>query len=111
GALVLDVTSRGDEPWVRFSPFYPHGGYPCRSRRGGRRFGGGDQADGAQVRAGGRSPGGAWGRGAAVACGAGAAGRGGAPAGVTATPRWRGCRPRRPRRAGPPRWRRAASSR
>ena len=26
GALILDVTSRGDEPWVRFSPFYPHGG-------------------------------------------------------------------------------------
>jgi hypothetical protein len=28
GALVLDVTSRGEEPWVRFSPFYPHGGIP-----------------------------------------------------------------------------------
>lgn len=27
-ALVLDVTSRGPEPWVRFSPFYPHGGIP-----------------------------------------------------------------------------------
>jgi hypothetical protein len=25
---VLDVTSRGPEPWVRFSPFYPHGGIP-----------------------------------------------------------------------------------
>ena len=25
-AVVLDVTSRGPEPWVRFSPFYPHGG-------------------------------------------------------------------------------------
>jgi hypothetical protein len=28
GALVLDVTSRGDEPWVAFSPFYPHGDIP-----------------------------------------------------------------------------------
>ena len=27
-AVVLDVTSRGPEPWVRFSPFYPHGGIP-----------------------------------------------------------------------------------
>jgi O-acetyl-ADP-ribose deacetylase (regulator of RNase III) len=28
GALILDVTSNGEEPWVRFSPFYPHGGIP-----------------------------------------------------------------------------------
>jgi hypothetical protein len=28
GAIVVDVTSRGPEPWVRFSPFYPHGGIP-----------------------------------------------------------------------------------
>ncbi|MBE1487049.1 DUF6939 family protein [Plantactinospora soyae] len=28
GALVLDVTSRGPAPWVRLSPFYPHGGIP-----------------------------------------------------------------------------------
>src|SRR6187551_975135 len=28
GAIVLDVTSRGPEPWVRLSPFYPHGGIP-----------------------------------------------------------------------------------
>jgi hypothetical protein len=27
-ALVLDLTSHGPEPWVRFSPFYPHGGIP-----------------------------------------------------------------------------------
>jgi hypothetical protein len=27
-ALILDVTSRGDDPWVRLSPFYPHGGIP-----------------------------------------------------------------------------------
>lgn len=27
-ATVLDVTSRGPDPWVRFSPFYPHGGIP-----------------------------------------------------------------------------------
>ncbi|MFC4066827.1 DUF6939 family protein [Actinoplanes subglobosus] len=28
GATVIDVTSRGPEPWVRFSPFFPHGGIP-----------------------------------------------------------------------------------
>ncbi|MEU4156297.1 hypothetical protein [Actinoplanes sp. NPDC026670] len=28
GATVIDVTSRGPEPWVRLSPFYPHGGIP-----------------------------------------------------------------------------------
>ena len=28
GAVVIDVTSKGVEPWVRFSPFYPHGKYP-----------------------------------------------------------------------------------
>ena len=27
-AVVVDVTSRGPEPWVRLSPFYPHGGIP-----------------------------------------------------------------------------------
>jgi hypothetical protein len=26
--VVVDVTSRGPEPWVRLSPFYPHGGIP-----------------------------------------------------------------------------------
>ncbi|MBM7774732.1 hypothetical protein JOD54_004936 [Actinokineospora baliensis] len=28
GAAVVDVTSKGPDPWVRFSPFYPHGGIP-----------------------------------------------------------------------------------
>lgn len=28
GAMILDVTSRAEEPWVRLSPFYPHGGIP-----------------------------------------------------------------------------------
>ncbi|MGW6919503.1 DUF6939 family protein [Kitasatospora sp. NPDC054939] len=28
GAEIIDVTSRGAEPWVRLSPFYPHGGIP-----------------------------------------------------------------------------------
>ncbi len=28
GALIIDVTSRGTEPWIRLSPFYPHGGIP-----------------------------------------------------------------------------------
>lgn len=27
-AKILDVTSKGDEPWVKVSPFYPHGGIP-----------------------------------------------------------------------------------
>lgn len=27
-APILDLTSRGPEPWVRFSPFYPHGDIP-----------------------------------------------------------------------------------
>jgi hypothetical protein len=27
-AVVIDVTSRGPEPWVKFSPFYPHGEIP-----------------------------------------------------------------------------------
>jgi hypothetical protein len=28
GSTIIDVTSKGDAPWVRFSPFYPHGGIP-----------------------------------------------------------------------------------
>lgn len=28
GARVIDVTSRAPEPWVRLSPFYPHGDIP-----------------------------------------------------------------------------------
>lgn len=28
GAEIIDVTSRGPQPWVRLSPFYPHGGIP-----------------------------------------------------------------------------------
>jgi hypothetical protein len=27
-AIIIDVTSRASQPWVRFSPFYPHGGIP-----------------------------------------------------------------------------------
>jgi hypothetical protein len=27
-AMLLDVTSKGVLPWVKFSPFYPHGGIP-----------------------------------------------------------------------------------
>jgi hypothetical protein len=33
-ALIVDVTSKGDEPWVRFSPFYPHGGIPVPNSPG-----------------------------------------------------------------------------
>lgn len=28
GARIIDVTSKAEEPWVRFSPFYPHGDIP-----------------------------------------------------------------------------------
>ncbi|MEV1115446.1 hypothetical protein AB0I91_10285 [Actinosynnema sp. NPDC049800] len=28
GATVVDVTSKGPPPWVRLSPFFPHGGIP-----------------------------------------------------------------------------------
>ncbi|GAA2384551.1 hypothetical protein Cme02nite_66130 [Catellatospora methionotrophica] len=28
GAVVVDVTSRGPQPWVRLSPFFPHGAIP-----------------------------------------------------------------------------------
>jgi hypothetical protein len=27
-AQILDVTSRGAQPWIKFSPFYPHGTIP-----------------------------------------------------------------------------------
>ncbi|GHJ48037.1 hypothetical protein Cs7R123_53790 [Catellatospora sp. TT07R-123] len=27
-ATIVNVTSRGEQPWVRLSPFYPHGGIP-----------------------------------------------------------------------------------
>ena len=27
-ACILDVTSRSTQPWVKFSPFYPHGSIP-----------------------------------------------------------------------------------
>ncbi len=27
-AEILDLTSKGPEPWVKFSPFYPHGDIP-----------------------------------------------------------------------------------
>jgi hypothetical protein len=27
-ALILDVSSKGEQPWVKFSPFFPHGNIP-----------------------------------------------------------------------------------
>lgn len=33
-AVVLDLTSRGEAPWVRFSPFFPHGGIPVHATPG-----------------------------------------------------------------------------
>lgn len=34
GFEVIDVTSRGPEPWVRFSPFFPHGSIPVPGQPG-----------------------------------------------------------------------------
>ena len=34
GALIADVTSKGEEPWVRFSPFWPHAGIPVPNSPG-----------------------------------------------------------------------------
>lgn len=31
---IIDVTSKGPEPWVRFSPFFPHGGIPIPNSPG-----------------------------------------------------------------------------
>lgn len=28
GAVFIDITSKGVEPWVQLSPFYPHGDFP-----------------------------------------------------------------------------------
>ncbi|BAJ26860.1 MULTISPECIES: hypothetical protein [Kitasatospora] len=28
GAVIVDTTSKAPDPWVRLSPFYPHGGIP-----------------------------------------------------------------------------------
>ncbi|GAA2442633.1 hypothetical protein GCM10010191_68700 [Actinomadura vinacea] len=28
GAQIIDVTSKAADPWIRLSPFYPHGGIP-----------------------------------------------------------------------------------
>ena len=33
-AALIDVTSRGPEPWRRLSPFYPHGGIPISGLEG-----------------------------------------------------------------------------
>src|SRR5262245_39386528 len=33
-ATILDLTSRGDQPWVKFSPFYPHGDIPVPNTPG-----------------------------------------------------------------------------
>lgn len=34
GAVIVDVTSRAGDDFVRLSPFYPHGAFRCRSARG-----------------------------------------------------------------------------
>ncbi|MEZ4323130.1 MAG: hypothetical protein R3F61_37030 [Myxococcota bacterium] len=34
GFAIVDVTSRADAPWVRFSPFFPHGGIPVPGQPG-----------------------------------------------------------------------------
>lgn len=34
GFTIVDVTSRGEQPWMRFSPFFPHGEIPIPGRPG-----------------------------------------------------------------------------
>jgi hypothetical protein len=34
GATVLDVTSKGQRPWIQFSPFYPHRNIPVPMSEG-----------------------------------------------------------------------------
>ena len=34
GATILDLTSKADAPWVRFSPFWPHGDIPVPASPG-----------------------------------------------------------------------------
>lgn len=34
GAAIVDVTSRAEAPWVRFSPFFPHGSIPVPGHPG-----------------------------------------------------------------------------
>lgn len=34
GAAIIDVTSKGPVPWVKFSPFYPHTGIPIPNSPG-----------------------------------------------------------------------------
>lgn len=33
-ALIIDVTSKGNEPYLKFSPFYPHGNIPIPNSNG-----------------------------------------------------------------------------
>lgn len=33
-AAIIDLTSKADQPWVKFSPFYPHGGIPIPYSKG-----------------------------------------------------------------------------
>lgn len=33
-ATIIDVTSKGQEPWIKFSPFYPHGQIPVPNSPG-----------------------------------------------------------------------------
>ncbi len=33
-AKIIDVTSKGEKPWVKVSPFYPHGGIPVPHSQG-----------------------------------------------------------------------------
>lgn len=37
-ATILDLTSRGEHPWVMFSPFWPHGEIPVPFSPGGERL-------------------------------------------------------------------------
>ena len=37
-ALILDVSSKGEQPWVQFSPFYPHGNIPIPPKSDSQKY-------------------------------------------------------------------------
>jgi hypothetical protein len=37
-ALILDISSKGEQPWVKFSPFYPHGNIPIPPKSDNQKY-------------------------------------------------------------------------
>ncbi len=37
-ALILDISSKGEQPWVKFSPFYPHGNIPIPPKNDNQKY-------------------------------------------------------------------------